>query len=435
MRYSSIPSFVSFLVLCGAVAAQSTAYGGSLAGNLSPSGPAVSITGLAYRQDIASCGAAVRIGSTLSMPLTTQGGGGSAYDAARQGLWISDGRSITLKDIASGNESCRFTATLTGGTNNVVTGLAHNNRQRQLIQLEVFPTSSGNSMALRFYDTTQCPPKVLPTTCAIPLPTVSAPGTARGLAYDELRDLIFYSVSLTTSSGIVNSVSYVPMPIACIGQATSFGLPSLVPCGGADAAVSGLAYDACSKILFVTEGSAVLRMDLSNLAAPKNLNASTPCCKLNVPRQLWASLTYIPRSTVNSVGNSCAVLGCATCNAMALEVAGDLILGNPALELTLTAAPANATASLFMSIGRALVPGIPVPGLCGLVHTPIAGSMPILLGSFSTGGSGGCSGGLRLPAPVPVDPGLCDVYLTAQVWVQCSGGGGLTNALELRVGS
>ena len=72
-----------------------------------------------------------------------KGGGGTAYDAARQAIWVTDGLRVLLKDLSSGAESCQFNATVAKGAR--VTGFAHSNRRSELIQLEELATSTGST--------------------------------------------------------------------------------------------------------------------------------------------------------------------------------------------------------------------------------------------------------------------------------------------------
>ena len=324
---------VASLVLAASTAAQSTAFGGQLVGYTGPGGPVISIIGYLYSQDIGTCPTPVRRGTSMRMTKN----GGAAYDAARQAVWLSNGKTIVLKNIGSGQEACTFAPTMNGATGTAVTGLAHSNRNRELIQLEVFPTSNGRSLMLRFYDTSACPPVLLRKSCTIALATGA---TAGGVAYDEVRDLILFSTSITSAAGTTNTIHHITSPLLCLVPTTQFTLPSFRPCGGTTTrGLSGLAYDSCSQILYTTEGTVTLLMDLSNLSSPVNLNASKPCCKFAVPRQTWAGLAYVPKSSNSSVGVSCLPASCGTCASMKFEVVGDLVLGNQNMSLQISDGP------------------------------------------------------------------------------------------------
>ena len=105
-----LPLGIAILVLGGASAAQSSQFGGLLVGNTGPSGILSSLAGKVYTQDVATCSTPVLRGSTLRM--ATKGAGGTAYDAARQAVWISDGKTVALYDMVAKKTTCSFNARL-----------------------------------------------------------------------------------------------------------------------------------------------------------------------------------------------------------------------------------------------------------------------------------------------------------------------------------
>lgn len=426
---------VSFLG--AAPCAQANPDAGKLVGIVGPTGNLLTLRGELYKQAVDSnCANAQKVGNITGLRMAMRGGG-TAYDAARSAVWVSDGTKIALQKISGAMSCAAFSATLSGtGSGYTVTGLAHCNKRKQLVQMEQMVGSSSNTLVLRFYDTSACPPKLLKTTCSFSIPNGNTAGVAHGLAYDEARDLIFFTTSQNGTAGWTNTVHYINYVVACLSVTPkTFTLPSFTGCGGTNGAVKAMAYNACSKILYVTEGTVVLKMDLSNLASPKNLNASKACCKFNVKGKAWNGLAIVPNSASKSVGNACLNTGCPSCTSMSLAlVGGDPALGNRDLALQITNAPGGGLAGFYLSPGRCVTPGLSL--LCGAVHTPISAGLPLFIGNFPLSGSA-CSGTLKLPAAVPSDAGLCNIPICTQFLIRCPSGGmaaGFTNALEFTVG-
>ncbi|MHC4851849.1 MAG: hypothetical protein ACYTF5_07500 [Planctomycetota bacterium] len=437
----TVATSVAIALLGSTIRGQSNPNAGLLVGNIGPTGTSgISIRGELYTQDVDNnCKAPKRTGFGLAMAVH---GGGTAYDAARNAVWVSDGRAIALQQVANGQVSCQFNATLSGtfGKNYFVSGLAHSNKRKQLIQMEMVVGTTSNSLRLRFYDTSACPPKLLNTTCSFAIPTTNAPGVAHGLAYDEARDLIFFTMSGSGFAGWTSSVNYISYSIACLGpvKPISFPVPLFSQCGGANTPVKAMTYNSCTRILYVTEGTVTLKMDISNLAKPVNLNASTPCCKFNVKNKVWNGLAIVPNSVIKSVGTSCLSSGCPSCSNMTLGfTGGDLALGNQDLAIQITGAPAGGTAGFYISLGNCVTPGLSLPGLCGAIHTPISAGQPLFIGNFSLSSGSGCTGIMKIPTPMPSDRSVCNTSICSQFLIRCpsgGGAGGLTNAIEFRVG-
>ncbi|MHC4076999.1 MAG: hypothetical protein ACYST0_01015, partial [Planctomycetota bacterium] len=432
---------VAIALLASTICGQSNPNAGLLVGNVGPIGPSSSLAGELYTQAVDSnCAAPKKSGNSAPLAMAFYGGG-TAYDAARQAVWVSDGRVIALQQVSNAKVSCQLNAKLSGtyGKANFVSGLAHCNKRKQLIQMEMVVGTSSNSLVFRFYDTSACPPKLLNTTCSFAIPSTMVPGVAHGLAYDEARDLIFFTMSGSGFAGWTSSVNFINYSVACLGaKPGSFPVPLFSQCGGANTPVTAMAYNSCTQILYVTEGTVMLKMDISNLSKPVNLNASTPCCKFNVQRKAWAGLAIVPNSVIKSVGTSCLSSGCPSCSNMTLGfTGGDLALGNQDLAIQITGAPAGGTAGFYISLGNCVIPGLSLPGLCGAIHTPISAGQPLFIGNFSLSSGSGCTGTMKIPTPMPSDRAVCNTTICSQFLIRCPSGGsagGLTNAIEFRVG-
>ena len=157
-----------------------------------------------------------------------------------------------------------------------------------------------------------------------------------------------------------------------------------------------------------------------------------------MPRKAWAGLAYVPNSVVKSVGSSCLNSGCTKCSNMTLGfTGGDLALGNQDLAIQITGAPAGSTAGFYLSPGKCQTPGLSLSGLCGAIHLSIGTGIPIFVGNFSLGTGIGCTGSMKLKAPIPSNAALCGRTICSQFLIRCPAGGraaGLTNAIEFSVG-
>jgi len=423
-------------ILCG----QANPDAGKLVGVVGPTGMGISIRGEFYKQNVDNnCAKAKKVGNQTGLAMAIRGGG-TAYDAARNAAWVSDGTKIALQQIGSASVSCLVNATLSGtGAGYMVTGLAHCNKRKELIQMEQVVGTSSNSVVLRFYDTSACPPKLLKTTCSFPIPNGNKPGVAHGLAYDEARDLIFFTTSAQGVVGWTSIVNYINYTVACLSvKPRTFQVPLHTQCGGTNGFVKAMTYNSCTKILYVTEGTAMLKMDISNLSKPVNLNATKACCKFNVNGKGWAGLAIVPNSVIKSVGTSCLNSGCPSCTSMSLGfTGGDLALGNRDLAIQITGAPAGGLAGFYLSLGKCQSPGVSIGGLCGAVHLTFSPGQPLFIGNFSLGTGSGCTGSMKLPTPIPGDASLCGLTICSQFLIRCPSGGlaaGLTNAIEFSVG-
>lgn len=429
---------VFLFLFCASGYGQASPDAGQLAGILGPTSNLLTLRGELYKQAVDNnCATPQKVANITGLRMAISGGG-TAYDAARSAVWVSDGTNIALQQLSGTITCAAFAATLSGtGTGYTVTGLAHCNKRKQLIQMEQVVGATSNSLVLRFYDTSACPPKLLTTTCSIPIPGGNTPGVAHGLAYDEARDLIFFTMSQQGTAGWSSTVNYVNFPVACLVKPSSFGVPSFTSCGGTNGFVKAMTYNSCTKVLCLTEGTVMLKLDISNISSPKNLNATTACCKFNVNGKGWAGLAIVPNSSSTSVGSSCVGSGCPSCTSMGLGfVGGDLALGNQDLALQITGAPGGGMAGLYLSLGKCQSPGLTLPGLCGQVHTPVSIVFPLFIGNFPLAGSA-CSGSLKLPTPVPTSTSLCNMPICTQFLVRCPAGGlaaGLTNAVEFSLG-
>lgn len=419
--------FLPQLVLPGALPGQ-TAPGHlvSWAGN---SGP-LTVCSALYTFDVENnCQPPVSRGSSLCTPLGP-GAGGTAYDPRSQAAWVSDGREIGLQSIGTGVMLCKFASTRVANTT-VVSGLAMSDSRRELFQLETGP----GIMAISSYDVRNpCQPVHNANACQVPI--LGTLATAQSLAYDEVRDLLYHTVSISGFAGW-GSTCYVTARGAPCTSLNSFPVNY---CGSRPGSpISGLGYDACTKKLYVTEGAGIRILLLTDPAAGNvtDLTGTGPCCTAGSIIGAFAGLAVIPDWSQSSPGTSCLPANCGSCPSMRAElIGGDAGLGNQDFGLRLSGAPVGQQALLYISAG-ACTSGINLPGFCAPVFPSLTPPFPFLAGAFQISGTAPCTGTVSLVTGVPVDPALCDFSLCAQWLVACrtAGGPGVSNAVQFTIGS
>lgn len=382
-----------------------------------------------YTQDVDnSCRQAVLRGNSLCSQKGT-GGGGTAYDPRMQAAWVSNGIEIALHDLNSRKIICRFNATLAGNSH-VVSGLALSDTRRELFQLEI----SSGLLVLSSYDVTNpCKPVHNKNACQVKNTGTGA--TALGLAYDEVRDLIYYVTSISGFAGWINTIHVAPRAKPCTDLAT-FGVNY---CGARPGSpLSGLGYDACRRRLYATDGKGIRSLLLTDPAKGvfRDLTGTNPCCQFT-GIGVWMGLAVVPNWTRTIVGKSCLQTPCGNCTNMQLDlVGGDASLGNQDFGIRLSGAPVGSRGLFYVALGSC-TSGVQFPGLCGPIYTSLAPPWPLLVASYTTQGTTQCAAQARVVIPVPADSTLCKTTVCTQWLVVCPStlnSSGLTNAVQFTVG-
>jgi hypothetical protein len=352
------------------------------------------------RQDFGTC--ATQRCSPPMLPAVNRVAGGTAYDATRGGVWISNGTSIGVFDANTCATDCQ-PSTVPLPANAVVTGLAVNERARTLLI-----SDSGNRIhqfALR------CPLSVSQAPCDVG-PALPPGHVIGGLACDDVRDLVFYTAS--------DFVGPTPDNVLYVARRASACAPfcriPIRDCGTTPlGALTGVAFDPCRDVVWVTDGRLTvgMRIDVPNCRV-----VETQCCRLTLGVE-YQGLCIKP-SQAASTGSSCTAAICAACPTLRHDVVGDAALGNPAFSLNLEDAPANARALLALGVGPC-GPGLVVPPFCGPFHVPLAPTLPTIVGPFGTGGTVGCTGRVGLTLAVPANPAFCGLTLSSQWFGLCPG--------------
>ncbi len=325
--------------------------------------------------------------------------GGTAYDAHTRGVWISDGKMLAKVDL---RDRCRYQCRPVNlpliSISTVVTGLAYDDVHRHLW------ASTSNNEILTF-DVRSCSISLI-RRCVFPV----APGhTVSGLATDDAGKLIFIATSAWSGPSVTpGGVVYVSkMSSAC----RPFCKQAVQSCQNRPLRpLTGLGYDGCRKLVWVTDGSLVsgLSVDISQCTLREK-----QCCKMPLSTETYIGLCITP-GTERSAGRSCTNGACPTCPQLRHELGGDPVIGNALFSLDLIDAPAHARAWLVLNAGPCQPTGPIVPPFCGRIMVPLGPLPPIVPAAVSTGGSTGCTGNAQVALPVPVSASLCGVEFSTQ---------------------
>jgi hypothetical protein len=278
-------------------------------------------------------------------------------------------------------------------------------------------TSPGYLGILPWNNST-CPPVPTKGGCFMPLSKLS---TAGGLAYDEVRDLLYYTVSTPGVTGPVNEL-FVASPTNACSLICKVNLPA---CGTSTllGMVTGLAYDSCTKTLYATDGQATMR--LSMLDPRKCSIRLLDCCTKQAGGGRYQGLAVVRGWTQQNVGNSCISKGCPYCPNLRTGVfGGDPALGNPDFGIEILNGPSGSLGTLAIGMGNCTA-GIPF--LCGNLYLSLVSPVTVIPMGKLVGNQ--CQARAQLKVPIPVNSNLCGIKICLQSLAVC-GGGGASHALS-----
>lgn len=377
-------------------------------------------TPLIATQDPGDCSVGTCTG--VGLPATTLPfEGGTAYDATLGAVWVAaGGASIVAKSPDDCSLVCPGPAAPPWSH---VTGMAADESSRSLYVSD--DTSTIYTLDLG------CPPKV-GAGCAAPVPPDHLIG---GLAVDDGRRLFYSTSDFRPAMPPTNMIHVAPVDSPCAVFCT-FRVPPR--CGmTALGPITGLAYDACSGHLWITDGTTTMGLSIGDDPCMSSL-AVTHCCSLGLGADTFAGLCWVP-SRADSYGASCTNDACPVCPGLVHSTVGDPILGNADFGLALDGAPGATPAWLLISFGACSPAGIdltPITPFCGKLHTLFPA--PISIGAIPTSGAPGtCTGSALFTLKIPLDPAFCGAPICSQ-WVGlCGGAAGtyMSNALGAVVSS
>ncbi|MCB9869846.1 MAG: hypothetical protein H6837_08310 [Planctomycetes bacterium] len=367
------------------------------------SSPLLPASGGLQLQDIDNkCQPAKVLCTNVLLNTTIAYAGGTAYDPRHQTVWVTDGRSLEEFDPMSCKSVCQAKpALMRAGA--VFSGLAIANRRRMLYHLETMPGYLG----ILPWNNAVCPPVPTKGGCGL---TLGAQDTAGGLAYDETRDLLYFTISTPTTTGVANTLLVASANNACV-PTCKLAIPGsilTVPFG----AVTGLAFNPCDDSLYATDGRVTLRLQVDPVQCTIKLIST---CAKQTGGGDYQGLALVPGWSRAAVGKSCVTKGCPSCPSLATTVfGGDPALGNPDFGIAVTGGPTGALAILAVGFGGC-TPGSPF--LCGALHlSPLT---PIVLVPLGTMTGPQCAAEARIGVPVPVDAQLCGATLCLQSVALC----------------
>lgn len=342
--------------------------------------------------------------------------GGTAYDSSRQAVWVSDGSTIVAYALPSCRTICTFKAQLVN-TGAVVSGLAISDSKQRLIQLE----STQGSVSIRSYDMRTCPPTPLRDGCTL---SIQSNATAGGLAYDEARNLLYFTESAPALVGWLSNLYIASFGNAC----RPICKVPMRSCGSGArgwGAIDGLAYSSCKNQLYATDG--VLTSITTMTDPPKCSTTHVTCCA----RQSTGSfrgLAVIPGWKQRTVGKSCLPATC-NCPSMTSRLGSEPRIGNASFGFELSSGPSGQYG--FVLLGAGCGSGIPVPVLCGPLYTLLT-PPPLVLPAVKLQGAA-CSGTATSPLAIPLSTDLCGIQLCAQWIVLCAPILGSSEAIEFTI--
>lgn len=341
------------------------------------------------------------------------GSGGSAYDPRHDSLWIADSLAIEEWALAPACRKICTTKTVLMNPKASLRGLAIADRRGLLYVLESAPGYVG----IRPWFLRSCPP--VPTRGGCSLTLRDSRALAGGLAYDEFRDLLYFTVSRPAFVGWVTDLYVAPASNPCKAVKSALGTcqTGANPWGP----VTGLAYEACSKRLYATDGSDTLLVLL--LDPLKLVWKSLGCCRKG-SAGTWTGLAVLPGWKRRDTGSGCSGKGCPFCGRIRQTLVGGIpSLGNPAFGLQVENGPIPGFGILLLGVGPC-GKGLRLPFLCAPFFPSLA-PPPLAILSGALSGKGQCLGSVRQPLPLPADPRACGLTLCAQWLVLCGAGSGL----------
>lgn len=427
MRSLSLLSVFLTPVVIASLALPSIAQGpivsqDTLVGWTPPISPATS--GNLDLQALQKCPPAKRVCKNILFKPSFFWSGGTAYDPRHQSVWASDGALLVEYKVRGCKAICKQKPALvltSPVAKSTVTGLAISDRHSRLFHLEMIP----GRLAIVTYDNKKCPPKAI-SRCIL---SMGKRDIAAGLAYDETRDLIYFTISqFQSTSGTYQTVLFQAPASKPCSPVCKWVIPSKC----SKKPVTGLAYNACADMVYATDGAVTSHIRVQD---PKKCKFSlVACCKKQLAGD-WKGLAMIPGWSLKRVGKSCIGKPCPNCTSMVHHLAGgDTSLGNPDFKLMLSNAPANQIGILYIKLGAAGA-GIQPNFLCA----PFYAFPPALFVVTGLPGVAPCGGKGQVSLPLPNSKKLCGLKLTTQWLVLCKKGNNfglsLSNALEFSLAS
>ncbi len=349
-------------------------------------------TPLVVHQDTVTCNSA-QCSPGGFPPTTAAFAGGTAYDGRTRGVWISQGSRIAKVDTRN---QCIYQCPpmpMPNTSSNLVTGLAYNELTNTLFATDL-------SGVIRWYSVGGGCQLSLVSRCIAPIGSAEV---ITGVATDDYAGLIFWCTVVPGTAGgrVYVAQQGAPCNFFCQFPVRQCGTSLLGP-------LSGLGYDSCRKVLWVTDG----RRTVGGAWDAASCSFVPVSCCVNGAGEPYVGLCVMPGSERSS-GFSCTASTCPSCPTLRHLLGSEPTVGNPAFSLDLTNAPANTNAYLILNLGACTAPGLFSPPFCAPILVPFA-PPPLIGGPMATGGGAGCTGSASQGLPVPNNPALCGVMFSSQ---------------------
>lgn len=373
-------------------------------------------------QTAAGCPAARCVTGLPATPVTGQPAGGTACDANRHGVWITNGTELRFVDSNSCVDLCN-PIQLAGLVGSIATGLAFHEPTDTLWIVD------ARSRFYRFQPLLTATGCILQGGLVCDASNVHPAGhQIAGLAVDDVTGNLYYTASNFTAAVPANFLVVAPQANPC---APVCRIP-FQQCGANPLlAIRGAGYDPCRRVVWLTDGlqTAAYRVDLAQCVMQ-----NIACCTLNLPTtDIYVGLCVRP-SESTSVGASCTNPPCANCPNMRHTTSWAAIGG--VLAFDLHDAPAPSQVVLALGFGPCQTPGVGLPFLCAPIRIFLGPPPPIFAGAFAVPGVG-CGGQRTVRVRVPLDVALCGAPLSSQYIVGCVSGGnvgfGITNCVDTQI--
>ena len=371
---------------------------------------------------------------------TLGGAGGSAYDSRLRGLWITNGESLACVDVTL----CKFLCNpvkiplppVAAGVKAWCTGLAY-------VDSGALNTSAASPGWLFASYNTGHIGRLDVSKCAIrsQFCRLSVTGVViGGLATNDVRRLLYIGTVTTAGANVIHVARIDPTitrPQPWCRPFCNFVPPACTSTSKLGP-IQGLAHDACHDMLYITDGRqttyGVVTVSTAGACSIKHVD----CCPLtvNIAGDSFTGICIRPEPEI-STGASCTRPACQNCSAvMRAVLVGDAVLGNPAFGFGLRNAPSNTSAVAFAAnVGACTSPGLNL-GICANIRVPLGPVPPLVLIFGVPGAAGTCNFNFTLPAPLPLNSGLCGRNYSFQWVVGCKGNPanfGITNCVTFRI--
>lgn len=330
--------------------------------------------------------------------------GGSAWDSASSGLWVTTGQQLRKMDMTTctlqcGPIPCPKSSPLAEATG---LDLHDGNNQLWVIDSAGWITQCTNA----------CPP-VVQNAWNTGL-TLAGTTATSAIGIDELNGLVFYSTCDFTGSGRIYAA-----PLSNPGA--WFQWTPVFDCLPNPTLITGLAVDAANGAVYWTNGRGTFRWTYTyNPSGPSVAFTPGTCCLQVAP----FTDPYIDLSIrwggATSSGAPCANGSCPACP-MVHSLRNAPLLGST-LQLGLDQATPGTLALCAVDFGTCLTAGPLVAPFCGQILVPLSPAM-LILGPNIPVGPGPCNASTTWFLPLPGNPIFAGTPMCSQCFSLCGASG------------